>query len=84
VSLIIVSGTTTSITSVDASNTYLVESGGVLDILNGGLVSGLISVVQGGELVVSAGGTALSATIDPLAAGTFDVTVAGPVTGHQT
>ena len=56
-SQIIVSGVTSSVTAVDASNTYLVESGGTLDILNGGLVSGLITVSQGGTLNVYAGGT---------------------------
>jgi autotransporter passenger strand-loop-strand repeat protein len=60
---IIVSGGTTSVTSVDASDTYLVESGGTLAILNGGLVSGLVTVDQGGAVNVSSGGTALSTTI---------------------
>jgi autotransporter passenger strand-loop-strand repeat protein len=65
-SQIIVSGGTTSVTTVDASNTYLVESGGQLDILNGGLVSGLITVDQCGTLIVSSGGTTLSAMISSL------------------
>lgn len=38
---VIVSAGTTSVTIVDASNTYLVESGGTLDVLNGGLVAAL-------------------------------------------
>jgi fibronectin-binding autotransporter adhesin len=64
---IIVSGTTISVTTIDASNTYLVESSGVLEVLNGGLVSGLITVGNPaglrGTLVVSSGGTTLSTTI---------------------
>jgi autotransporter passenger strand-loop-strand repeat protein len=62
-SQIIVSGTTSDVTTVDSANTYLVESGGILDILSGGVVSGLITVSQGGELDVSSGGTTLSTVI---------------------
>jgi hypothetical protein len=62
-SQIIVSGGTTSVTTVDSANTYLVESGGVLDVLSGGLVSGLITVDPTGDAVVSLGGTTLSAAI---------------------
>ncbi len=40
-SQIIVSGGSTSFISVDDSNTYLVESGGTLYVVGGGLVSGL-------------------------------------------
>jgi hypothetical protein len=54
-SLIIVSGTTSSVTTVDSTNSYVVESGGVLDILNGGVVSGLITVSSGGTAIVSGG-----------------------------
>jgi autotransporter passenger strand-loop-strand repeat protein len=60
---IIVSGGTTSVSTVDASDTYLVEGGGTLDILSGGLVSGLITVAQAGTLIVSSGGTALDTMI---------------------
>lgn len=62
-SQIVVSSGTTSVTTVDASNTFLVEDSGTLEILDGGVVSGLITVVPAGALQVDAGGTALSATI---------------------
>jgi antigen 43 len=62
-SQIIVTGGTTSVTTVDASNTYHVEDGGTLDILYFGLVSGLITVGGDGRLIVSEDGTALSTTI---------------------
>jgi autotransporter passenger strand-loop-strand repeat protein len=42
---------------------HIVESGGVLEVLSGGLVSGLISVSSGGTTMVTSGGTTLSATI---------------------
>jgi autotransporter passenger strand-loop-strand repeat protein len=60
--IIVSSGVTTSVSTLDASNTYLVERAGVLDILNGGLISGLITVDS--TLNVSSGGTTLSTTIN--------------------
>jgi autotransporter passenger strand-loop-strand repeat protein len=61
--LITVSGITSDVTTVDSTNTYLVESGGILDILGGGGVSGLITVEQNGEAIVNSGGTVLSTTV---------------------
>jgi autotransporter passenger strand-loop-strand repeat protein len=60
---IIVSGSTLSVSTVDTTDTYLVESGGILTILGGGLVSGLVTVAQGGQLRVDSGGLVLSATV---------------------
>jgi autotransporter passenger strand-loop-strand repeat protein len=60
---IVVSETTSNVSTVDSSDTYLVESSGVLNILNGGVVSGLVTVDQTGQLNVSSGGTTLSAAI---------------------
>ena len=63
---IIVSSGITSVSTVDASKSYVVEMQGALVILCGGLVSG-VTVGQdfelGGVLVESSGGTALSTTI---------------------
>ena len=56
---IIVSGVTTSVTTIDATNSYLVESNGELDIVAGGLVSGLVTIGRGGTVFVSSGGTVL-------------------------
>jgi autotransporter passenger strand-loop-strand repeat protein len=67
-SQIIVSSGTTTVSTVDTSNTYLVEGSGTLVILNGGLVSNLIAVGQvgsaGGTLIVSSGGTVLNTLIN--------------------
>jgi hypothetical protein len=57
-SLIIISGGSTSVTTADASDSYIVESSGTLEILGGGLVSGLITLSNGGQVIVN-GGTAL-------------------------
>jgi hypothetical protein len=58
-SQIVVSSGTTSVSTVDASNSYLDEMQGTLVIFNGGLVSG-VTVGQdfelGGVLVESSGG----------------------------
>jgi hypothetical protein len=47
-SQIVVSSGVTTVSTVDASNTYLVEGSGTLIVLDGGLVSGLITISQGG------------------------------------
>jgi autotransporter passenger strand-loop-strand repeat protein len=52
-----------SVSAVDASNSYLVESGAFLQILNGGLVSDLITVIQDSQLYVFSGGTTLSTVV---------------------
>jgi hypothetical protein len=58
--IIIPDGTELDITTVDNSNTYLVESNGTLAIDSGGVVSGLITVE--GQLLIS--GTAFSTIIE--------------------
>jgi len=62
-SQIVISSGGTSVTTADASNTYLVEDTGVLGVFNGGTISGVITVGQGGQLEVGAGGATLSAVI---------------------
>ena len=67
-SQIIVSGGTTFVTTVD-SNSYLIETndpyaGATLDILDGGAVTGPITVGQYATLIVSSGGTALNTTVN--------------------
>src|SRR5580700_6688154 len=62
-SQIIVSSGTTSVSTIDASNTYFVEGSGTLDILDGGLISSLVTVGQGGVALIASGGTTLSMTI---------------------
>src|SRR5271163_352790 len=66
VSQIVVSSGITNVTTVDASNTYLVEMQGFLAILSGGQVSGVTvghDNELGGWLVESSGGSALGTTI---------------------
>jgi len=63
-SQIVVSETTSNVSTVDSTNTYLVESSGILNILSGGVVSGLITVESNGQLLdVSSGGTTLNAVV---------------------
>ena len=62
-SQIVISGTTSNISTVDSTHTYLVESSGVLNILSGGVVSGLVTVDSSGQLNVSSGGTTLNAAL---------------------
>src|SRR5208283_5044872 len=76
---IVVSETNLSVTTVDASNTYLVENDGGLYIYGGGVVSGLITV-DFGALFVSSGGTALSATISDNGGESVDGGIAGSTT----
>ena len=73
---IIVSSGTTDV-STSTTSAYIVEGSGKLDILNGGAVSGLISVSSGGSVNVSSGGEALSATISK--GGTVEVLSSGTV-----
>ena len=62
---IIISSGTTSVTTADASNTYLVESAGILDILNGG--TAFSTTINGGQQWVGlngGSGTASGTTIN--------------------
>ena len=73
--IIVSSGTT--VVSTPTTSEYIVEGSGTLDILNGGTVSGLITVSSGGSVNVSSGGEALSATISK--GGTVEVLSSGTV-----
>ena len=66
-SQIVVSSGTTSVSTIDASNTYFVEGSGTLDILDGGLISSLVTVYQGGVMLISSGGTTLGSMGEPTA-----------------
>ena len=74
---IIVSSGTTDV-STPTSSAYIVEHSGTLDIINGGTVSGLVTVSSGGLVNVSSGGTDFSAniskggTVDVLSSGTLE------------
>ena len=57
------SGTTTISTPVAGDTSYIVEVSGTLDIVNGGIVSELVTISAGGTVNVSSGGEVLSTTI---------------------
>ena len=95
----ITSGTTVVSTTLPVSSGFIVKGSGTLDIVNGGTVSGLISVKSGGEVVVSSGGTELKTiigsggTVNLLSGGSFSfagvesggkLNVAGTVTSDVT
>ena len=58
------SGTTTVSTAIPTTTAYIVEGSGTLDVVNGGTVSGLITVSGGGIVYVSSGGKTLDTTVD--------------------
>src|ERR1700730_4441282 len=68
----IATGTAIISTPIPNTTAYVVEGAGTLDVNNGGTVSGLITVSNGGHLAVSSGGEAL----DVVVSSGGDVTVA--------
>src|SRR6266446_7878641 len=73
------SGTTIVSTSVPPTTNYVVESGGILEIANGGTVSGLVTINSAGSGTVDAGGTLLSVTVS--SSGRLTDLLSGTVSG---
>jgi autotransporter passenger strand-loop-strand repeat protein len=62
---IVVSGSTTSTVSthIPSGTSYVVLAGGTLDVVSGGIVSGLVTISLGGTEHISSGGLVLNTSI---------------------
>jgi len=80
---ITISSGTTSVTSAVATTTgYLVEGSGTLDVSGGGIVSGLITIMNAGIVNVASGGEVLDTTVD--FGGTLNIRSGGTAIGTVT
>jgi len=77
--LTISSGTTSVSSAISNTTGYLVEGSGTLDIVGGGIVSGLITISGGGQVDVASGGDALNIVVSD--GGSLIVASGGIVTG---
>jgi len=73
------SGTTSVSSPIPNTTAYVVEDSGTLDILSGGVVSGVITISSGGQVVVSSGGEAFDAVV--FGGGTLTVASGGTASG---
>src|SRR5580692_6370799 len=76
------SGTTSVSTAIPNTTAYLVESSGTLDIVSGGIVSGLITISSGGHVIVASGGEAFDTVVS--GGGILTVASGGTVTSAGT
>ena len=70
--IIVSSGTTFVSTTIPVNSTYIVEGSGTLDIVNGGTVSGLITVSSGGIAILESGGSVVHGNTTVSSGGTFE------------